>query len=227
MIDGIGPMIKGLVSALAFLSLVALYIDRMSTVSNNLEDISDSMEKVHEDIQAVDLKKMETTSNKIETFVDAQLHSRFQQNQQQQPATQNYSGGQNSVEYQLPSSGIPVTISYVGSPDWHIGLKSHSNVEGNETMFEIKFQEEVNTQGVVGKLTNDPGLTAKERKLFGDDPTRLSAHSPYLITSSVPSEDMDDASIWANIILDKMDEKICEIRNLNETFDKEVEKRLS
>lgn len=227
MIGEIDPIIKGLGSALVFLTLVAFYMDRMSTISNNLEKISDSMEKVHDDIQEVDLKKMETTSNKIETFVEAQLHNQFQQSQQQQAATQSFSGGQNSVEYQLPSAGIPVTISYVGSPEWHVGLNAHSDVEGNETMFEIKFQEEVNTQGVVGKLTNDPALTAKERQLFGDNPTRLSAHSPYLITTSVPSEDLDDASRWADIILDKIDEKICDIRNLNENFDKKVEKRLS
>lgn len=215
MIDNIEPVVQGLVTALVVIALVVLYVDRMSTISHNLDNISSSMEKVHEDIQEVDLKKMETTNNKLETFLDAQLKSGYQQ----QAA---FTGGQNSVEYELPRSEISVTVSYVGSPEWHAGLKSLDGYDGDETIFEIKFNEEVNTQGVVGMLVSDRELSEREYELFGDANTRLSAHSPYLITSSVPSGDLGMVSKWVEITLNKTDEKISEIRELNEEFDTEV-----
>lgn len=232
----IGAIVQGLAAAIVFLSLIALYIDRMSSISENLETISDSIENVRDDVHEVDLKHMERTNNKLESFLDANLSQQYGNpsgnisgghggghgGRETGGTGGGTTGGQNSVEYRLEKTGIDVTISYVGDPKWHAGLSSHGEWEGSETIFHIMFDEEVDTHGLLGLLVKDDRLGNIESNLFDGYPVRLTAESPFLISCAVPTEDLAKTSEWVAALLKEIDSNIEYINDLSETFDENI-----
>lgn len=215
----IGPVIQGLAAAGGILMLVVLYVDRMSTVSKSLDDLSDSMSDVRDDLHRVDLKEMEKTTNKLDTFLKAEL-------QQQYGPENTRTGGQNSVRHKLESVDIDITISYVGDPDWHSGIRERDDWEGAETVFEIEFDEEVDTQGLVGMIAKDKALQGLDENVFKGDKTRITADSPFQISVAVPTSDMEISAEWIHDFLQRIDSHIEEMRSLSEQFDKAVENEL-
>jgi len=212
----VGAIVQGVVIAIAIIGLLVIYFDRMSTMSSNIGALSDSIENVHEDIQEVDLKHMERTTNKLETFLEAELSAAYN--------GRSSTGGQNSVRHTLDKSEVGIVISYIGNPEWHAGLRE-GEVDG-EIVFEVKFDEEVDTQGLVGLLTQDNQLTEKDRELFqGADP-RVTADSPFQISAAVPTENMELAGKWADSLVDCIDENLCYIRNQQNQFDKALDQRI-
>ena len=212
-------IIQGAGTALAIVALVALYIDRMSKISNNLETISDSIADVNDDIRRVDLKSMEKTTNKLESFLDAEL--------QQSYSGRSRTGGENSVRYDLDQNDIEAIISWVGDPDWHAGLRTRSEYDGSEMVFEVKFDQELDTQAIVGRLESVESLHQYESENFDDTPARLLADSPYQISCAIPSSDMDEAGDYISILIDEIDDQISFIRESSELFDESVEKSLN
>jgi len=208
-----GALIQGVSAAVAIIALMVVYFDRMSSVSNDISTISDSIDNVHSDIQEVDLKHMERTTNKLETFLEAELTKAYNGRET--------TGGQNSVRHTLSESEIGVTISYVGNPQWHTGLRDADN--GDEIVFEVKFDEEVDTQGLVGLLVRDENLAERDRELFASDDPRITADSPFQISASVPTEDMEIAGKWIQQLIESTDQNIRYIRNQQSKFDETVE----
>lgn len=212
----VGAIVQGTVIAIAIIGLLVVYFDRMSTMSNNIGSLSNSIENVHEDIQEVDLKHMERTTNKLETFLEAELSAAYN--------GRNSTGGQNSVQHTLDQSDLSVVISYVGNPEWHAGLTQGD--ADDEIVFQVKFDEEVDTQGLVGLLTRDRGLIEKDKELFNDDDPRITADSPFQMSAAVPTEDMDMAGEWVEVLVDSIDENVCYIRKQQNQFDKVLDERI-
>ena len=210
-------IIQGIIAALVPLAVIVFYLDRMSSVSQNLESISNSMKDVHGDLQSVDLKDMEKTTNKLETFLDAELQNRF-------TGRQNVvTGGQNSVVHRLNDLDIDVTVSYVGDPDWHAGLRNHEEWDGEETIFNIEFDEEVDTQGLVGLLSQSGHLEKVEQQLFDAEfPSRMRADSPFQVSVAVPTSDLKEVSVWISEMLDEVESDIQQMRKLRRDFDENV-----
>lgn len=212
----VGPVIKGLVAAGAVIGLVALYVDRMSKISKNLDSLTDSIDEVHSDVSQVDLKHIEKTNNKLETYLDAELQNQY-------AGGNGRTRGQQSVYFEFDDLNFGATVSYVGDPSWHAGLTEHDDHDGSEIVFEIEFDEEVNTQGVIGMLANDDGLTEEEKNFFNSScQPRMQSHSPYMVSVATPTGDMSKAAEWAKIIVNEIEEKISKIRDYNAKFDQEM-----
>jgi len=213
-----GAIIQGLITATIVVGLIVLYVDRMSNISNNLEDISASISQVNDDIRKVDLKSMEKTTNKLETFLEAELQQRY--------SGTTRTNGQNSVKYTLDSNDIDTTISWVGDPDWHSGLRSKDTHDKDETVFEIKFDKELDTQAITGRLITDENFAEFEENMFDGTPSRLLADSPYQISCAVPTSDIDEVGEYVGELVQKIDQHITFIRKNSEKFDKNIEQAL-
>ncbi|WP_410765780.1 hypothetical protein [Haloferax sp. DFSO60] len=217
----IGAIVQGVAAAFVLVGLLVFYIDRMSKVSKSLENISGSVESVEEDIRRVDLKDMEKTITKLESFIEMQL-------QQGYGNGNSINGGPNSVETVLKKSGIGVTISYLGDPSWHAGLNGREDYEGPETVFKIEFDEEVDTEAVIGRVTQDEELIRAEDEIFAETvPSRVTAHSPFVVSSSAPTDDQQIIAEWVSVLLDSIDEQIQFMKEERLNFDQIVEENIN
>lgn len=216
----VNAVIQGVVAAGAILGLVVLYIDRMSTISKNLEQLTDTLAGVEDEVRQVDLKEMEKTSNKLETYLNMELNNNYGPNG-------GANGGPNSVIVPLDELEMRATVSYVGDPDWHAGISAHEDLDGvTETIFRIEFNEEVDTHGLVGLLTGDDKLAEAEQNTFGEGATRFSADSPYLVTCSVPTDDLGEISDWIAEVLESCTRHIKRMTDHRAEFDNEVASKL-
>jgi len=220
-----GAIIQGLVAAGAVIMVILVYFEKVGSISNDISQMSENvsemndtvkksdLQRISDDIKSVDLKNMERTINKFETFLDAQISDQFQ------------IGGQNSVRYECDEIDLALTISYLGDPEWHDGLLDKDWPSGI-TVFEIKFDEEVDTKGIFGLLTTDEELEQTESELFGDEAI-IDVRSPYKMVCGVNSGNYDEVAQWIEVAVSKIEESEIEIRRMSDEFDEVVSEHLS
>lgn len=215
-----GAIIQGLVAAGTVIMIILVYFERVGNISSDISQMSENMSEMNDtmkksdlqgisnDIKSVDLKNMERTINKFETFLDAQISHEFQ------------TGGQNSVRYECDEIDLALTISYLGDPDWHEGLIDKDWPSGI-TVFEIKFDQEVDTKGIFGLLTENKELERIESELFGREAI-IDVRSPYKMVCGVNSGNYDEVAQWIEVAVSKIEKSEIDIRQMSDEFDQAV-----
>ena len=198
------------------LSLVGLgiaFYQQISTLSNNLEDISNSLETVEQDVQKVDLKGMEKAVLRL-AWDSETAHT-----------------GQNSVTHHLEMSEMDVTVSLASERPSSSIYKTLENSaapgidRSDMTVLNFEFSDRVNTRSVVSKINTDQEIANLEEEIFGHEGI-FSSTSPYEFIYVTAKADWDELADFTIYILEKIDKYNVEFEDESLQFDRALEERL-
>lgn len=216
-----GAVIQGAAVAVVLVGIVGLYLDRMSTISSNIESMSESVGSIDDEVSAVDLADMEKDLTKMISKVEFMANGLGNGSR---PPT-----GEGTVYTELDETELTVGISYVTThPNSHTTYidsetqQEDDSYDGPETVVEFEFDEELNMRALGDRLGDDDELASIENELFSRE-IGFTVSSPFEFTIHFPTGDADIVADFIPRYLKRIDKHIDTHRERKESFESQIE----
>lgn len=246
-------IVVGVLVGLSILGIGLKFGGALTSIKHSVSDISNSVNKMEDQIVNIDFKEMEKTIARLEWILDNDDRSQ---------------GSNNSVKYHLDKSNIDVIISLISADQADTGLESieprtdeeyeeeladlRHRVEEDEielpeglepedvvsrtevvpldvdeaTVVQFEYSHRIDTKYLNDELTSNRELAEWELELFdGSEPT-FEALSPFETQFVVPTSDYDNVAEWIERLLRELDDLIDEMEKESDIFDRVVIDRL-
>lgn len=213
-------IVQGVAAAVVLVGLVGLYLDRMSSISSNIESLSESVDSLNDEVSAVNLADMERDLTRMISKVEFVANGLAENST---PPT-----GQGTVYTELDDTGLTVGISYVTTQPRSHGSQT-ATTEGTsagdggpETVVEFEFDEEINMRALGDRLEDDDSVAEAAERLFGRE-IAFEPSSPFEFVVHFPTDDGDAVAEFLPQYLDRVDEHVDAHRAKKQSFESRIE----
>lgn len=202
----LGPVVQGVVIALAIIAIAVIYFDRLSSISKDISSVAESTSSIEDEITSVELPDMERTLVKLDYALE------------QRGASSDLPTGEGTIYHKLPENDIEVGISYVTThPESHGHYfdvetgEIDESYDGPEAVLEFEFGEEINMQGIFDRLNANDELGQVESEVFERE-VGVRPISPFEVRVHFPTNDYEKISEFLPRYLEAIDSTLSEIR---------------
>lgn len=207
-------VVQGVVVAVTVLGLSVVYFDRLSRISHNVGEMTESVASIEDEVTAVDLTRMERTLTKLDYTLDRRgedvVHS-----------------GEGTVFHTLERTGTEVGISYVtthpAAREDDVGKAVGRERDGPEVVVKVEFEDEVNVQALFDRLEADERLAEPDCL---DGAVGVVPTSPFELVFRFPTDDHDTVAALLPEYLDVVDEHLADTAAETERIEARFEEQL-
>lgn len=212
----VSAAVQAVIISVAILSIAIIYFDKISSISKDISKMAGSVNEIEGEVSSVELHEMEQTLTKTFTKIDyiVDQQSVHKNGQQSMPT------GSGTVYTKLEQTEIEVGISYVtthpeSKAQYH-NLESDEidniDYDGPEIVIEVEFDEEINMQGLLDKLSADEDVVDLELEYIGRE-IGAKPTSPFELVFHIPTGDFETVSEFMPEYLCVVDKNISELRD--------------